>query len=219
MNAVDIALLCVGLFFVVRGMMKGLSGEIMSLVGTVGGFTCAIRFYGPFAAILMENFGLSLLASTILSMLAIFFLLFFGCAMIEMSLKKVLSGTNLTFTDKLLGAIVGLLKMYVISLLVLIGGNILAPVAGDAWMKESRVLAVSAFTYPAASSLLESAGLLPNVIDIQEEAKKYIMRQAGESILGGASGDLAVPGAGGLGLPGLAIPESENPSASGDTAP
>jgi membrane protein required for colicin V production len=228
MNVVDAVLLGLGLFFILRGIMKGLSGEIISLVGTVGGFVCAIRFYEPFADILARKFGATALVSTILSMLAIFSLIFFGSAMLEMSIKKIISKTRLTFTDKLLGAFVGLLKLYFISLTVLIGGGIIAPMTGDAWMRESRVLAISAVTWPFAGPMLEKAGLLPNVAAIQEEARGYITRQAGRALIG-TSGDLTpgtgsqgIGGIGGiLGLGGAQAPAatSGDEAASGDTAP
>jgi membrane protein required for colicin V production len=206
MNAVDITLLVIGLFFVVRGMMKGLSGEVISLIGTVGGFVCAIRFYGPFAATLTEKFGLSTLLSTIISMLAIFSLIFFGSAALEMAVKKVISGTRLTFTDKLLGALVGIVKMYVITLMALIGGSILTPMTGDAWMSDSRVLSAVSVTWPFVGRLLDEVGLLPNVEGIQNEARNYIMRQAGRALTG-ASGDV---------LPDFSAPAS---SVSGDIPP
>jgi len=196
MSVTDIVLLLVGLFFIVRGIMKGLSGEIISLFGAVGGFACSIRFYTPFAAILTQNFGMSLLLSTILSMLAIFFLIFFGCALLEMSIKKVISKTNLTSTDKFLGAFVGFFKMYVISLMVLIGGIIITPMTGDEWMKESRVLSVASVTWPLVSPLLDKVGIIPDINAIQAEARDYVIRQASKSLLG-ASGDL-IPGPGAI---------------------
>ncbi|MDR3076978.1 MAG: CvpA family protein [Synergistaceae bacterium] len=216
MSAVDIILLMVGLFFVVRGLMKGLSGEIISLIGTVGGFVCAIRFYEPFAAILVEKFGASATVSTILAMLAIFSVIFFGCSMLEMGIKKVLSKTNLTLTDKFLGAVVGLFKMYVISLMVLIGGGIVSPMTGDAWMRDSRVLQIASVTFPYVSPLMERAGILPDFAAIQEDARNYITRQAGSAIMG-ASGDL-LPGTGMPGLPGIGIP-GLLPAISGDGMP
>ncbi|MDR1580746.1 MAG: CvpA family protein [Synergistaceae bacterium] len=201
MSAVDIALLAAGIFFVVRGIMKGISGEVISLLGTVGGFFCSIRFYEPFAAILMTNFGMSAAPATILSMLAIFFVIFFGCAMIETLVKKVIKKTSLTVTDKTLGALVGLFKMYVIALLVLVGGFAIQPLTGDAWIQKSRVLSAVSITWPVASDLLDRAGLLPDISTIQEEAREYIIRQAGRAMrdasedvmIQALSGDAALP--------------------------
>ena len=199
MTAVDIVLLMAGAFFVVRGLMKGLSGEFFSLVGTLGGFACSIRFYDPFAGILIEKFGASIIIATILSMLVIFFVIFFGCSLLDTVIKKIISKTNLTFTDKFFGGAVGFIKMYFLTLIVLIAGAIVTPMTGDAWMKNSRVLSVTSITWPFVSPLLERTGLMPDVTAIQEQAREYIIRQAG-SVLTGTSGDVA-PGAGGL-MPG-----------------
>jgi membrane protein required for colicin V production len=158
MSAIDIALIAAGVFFVVRGIMKGISGEVISLFGTVGGFFCSVKFYEPFAAILMTNFGMSAVTATILSMLAIFFVIFFGCAMIETLVKKVIKKTSLTAADKTLGALVGLFKIYVIALLVLIGGSVIQPIAGNAWIHKSRILSAVSITWPMASDLLDKAG-------------------------------------------------------------
>ncbi|MDR0651919.1 MAG: CvpA family protein [Synergistaceae bacterium] len=193
MSAVDIALLAAGIFFVVRGIMKGISGEVISLLGTVGGFFCSIRFYEPFRDILMKNFGMSVTLATILSMLAIFFVIFFGSAMIEMLVKKVITKTNLTVTDKTLGALVGLFKMYMIALLVLVGGFAIQPLAGDAWIQKSRVLSAVSITWPVASDLLDRAGLLPDINAIQEGAREYILRQAGRAMQD-TSGDMTLQG-------------------------
>ncbi|MDR3164015.1 MAG: CvpA family protein [Synergistaceae bacterium] len=197
MSFVDIGLLVIGIFFVVRGIMKGFSGEVISLLGTVGGFFCSIKFYGPFAAILMTNFGMSAVAATILSMLAIFFVIFFSCVMIEALVKKVIKKTNLTITDKTLGALVGLFKTYVIALLVLVSAFIIQPLAGDAWILESRVLSAVSITWPVASDLLDKVGLLPKIDAIQEQAREYIIHQAGRAMQD-ASGDITAPPFGGI---------------------
>ena len=189
MTAVDIVLLAAGVFFIVRGLMKGLSGEFFSLVGTLGGFFCAIRYYDPFAEILIETFGASVLAATIISMLAIFFAIFFGCSLLDMVIKKIITKTNLTVTDKFLGGVVGIVKMYFLTLIVLIAGAITTPMTGDAWMKSSRVLSVTSVTWPFVSPLLEQMGLMPDVAAIQEQAMEYIYRHAG-SVLMGTSPDV-----------------------------
>jgi membrane protein required for colicin V production len=219
MSAVDIALLAAGVFFVVRGIMKGISGEVISLFGTVGGFFCSIKFYEPFAAILMTNFGMSAAPATILSMLAIFFVIFFGCAMIETLVKKIIKKTSLTVTDKTLGALVGLFKTYMITLLVLVGAFVIQPLAGDAWIQKSRVLSAVSITWPIASDLLDRAGLLPDINAIQEEAREYIIRQAGRAIQD-ASGDVTILGlSGDVIMPRLGVPLSGGDASPDETEP
>jgi len=179
MSPVDIVLLAVGVFFIARGLVKGLTGEIFSLVGTVGGFILAILYHEPFAEILSgEKFGISVLAATIISMLVIFFVIFFGCALLDTVIKKVIKKTNLTFTDKFFGGIVGVIKMYFVALTVLVAGIITEPITGDAWMKNSRVLTATSVTWPFVSPLLENAGLMPDVAALQEKARDYIMQHA-----------------------------------------
>ena len=182
MTAVDIILLAAGVFFLVRGIIKGLSGEVFSLVGTVGGFVCSIRFYDPFAEILIERFEASLLAATIISMLGIFFAIFFGCSLLDIVVKKIILKTNLTVTDKVLGGVVGFIKLYFLTLIVLIAGAITAPMTGDSWMKNSRVLSATSVTLPFVSPLLEQSGLMPDLAALQEQARDYIYRHA-ESVM------------------------------------
>jgi uncharacterized membrane protein required for colicin V production len=194
MSVIDIAMLFIGVFFIARGIFRGLSGEIISLFGTVGGFVCAIKFYGPLEDIMMEKLGASVLVATIASMLAIFLVIFFGCSLLESGVKKIISKTSLTSTDKFLGACVGMAKLYIITLFVLVGGEVLAPVTGGAWdaaLSESRVMAVTMFTWPLVSPSLERAGLLPDIGTIQDRARDYLTRQATQAILDASSGDVS----------------------------
>ncbi|MDR1508762.1 MAG: CvpA family protein [Synergistaceae bacterium] len=208
MSVIDIIMLFIGIFFIARGVFRGLSGEIISLFGTVGGFVCAIKFYGPLENILMERLGASVLVATIASMLAIFFVIFFGCSLLETGVKKVISKTSLTSADKFLGACAGVVKLYIITLFVLVGGAILAPVTGGAWdaaLARSRVMAITMFTWPLVSPPLERAGLMPDIGAIQDRARDYLTRQAGRALQDGASEDVSDP-----------VPERAIPTSSGD---
>jgi hypothetical protein len=135
--------------------------------------------------------------------------------MIETLVKMIIKKTSLTATDKTLGVLVGLFKTYVIALLVLVGGFVIQPLAGDAWIHKSRVLSAVSITWPIASDLLDKAGLLPNIDAIQEEAREYVIRQAGRA-LRDASGDVTIPGLSGdiMLLPGEnASPDAAEPGA------
>ena len=194
MNVIDITMLFIGIFFIVRGIFRGFSGEIISLFGTAGGFICAIKFYGPLENILMERLGTSVLVATIASMLAIFLVIFFGCSLLETGVKKIISKTSLTSTDKFLGACVGVVKLYIITLFVLVGGAILAPVTGGAWdaaLSQSRVMAVTMYTWPLVYPSLERAGMIPDIEAIQDRARDYLMRGAVQTVLDGSSGDIS----------------------------
>ncbi|MDR1650935.1 MAG: CvpA family protein, partial [Synergistaceae bacterium] len=120
MSVTDIILLAIGMFFVVRGLFRGLTGEIFSLLGTAGAFFCAMKFNGTISGILQERLGLSPAIATIITMLGIFFVVFFGCSFLEWTFKKVIEKTKLTATDKFLGAGVGAVKFYVVALFALL---------------------------------------------------------------------------------------------------
>jgi membrane protein required for colicin V production len=184
MNVTDVCLLLLGGFFIVRGIIRGFSGELISLISVVGGVYCALKFYPPLSAVLMKKFGLSLFSSGAAAMLGLFLLVFFSCAMLDKGLKRILTGTSLSGTDKMFGAIAGFIKIYMISLSLLIGGMILSPVTGDAWVSESSMLIATAKTWPVVSPILEGAGLLPDLSDLQREARRYIMRQASRRLFG-----------------------------------
>lgn len=182
MNVTDVALLVAGSYFIIRGAFKGFSGELLSLIGIIGGFYCSLTFYSPVAGFLSKQFGISTLASSAFTMLAIFMLIFSVCAISEKCAKKILKGTNLTWLDKFGGATAGFIKIYLISLLLLVAGMVMAPLSGDAWVRESRALVAAAKTWPYVYPLLDRVGVLPDLSELQAEAKEYIMQQASRSL-------------------------------------
>lgn len=182
MNVTDIVILALGSFFVIRGFFKGLSGEFFSLLGIIGGFYCSLAFYSPVASFLSQQFGISTLASSAIAMLAIFFLIFAACALCEKGTKKIIEGTSLTWFDKSCGAIAGFLKIYLVSLVLLVSGMLMSPVAGDAWVGESKALVATAKTWPYVYPALDRLGVLPDLSELQREAKEYIMRQASQKL-------------------------------------
>ncbi|MDR1472397.1 MAG: CvpA family protein [Synergistaceae bacterium] len=178
MNITDLALLVAGSYFVIRGLFRGISGELLSLLSVAGGFFCALRYYKAIAGVLTSNFDAAPLFAAAFSMLGIFGLVFFICSIVDGTLKKILGNANLTWADKLCGALAGFAKIYIIAMMVLVSGMILAPIAGDAWVRDSRALVLAARTWGLAYPLLDRAGLIPDIEEIQREARDYILQQA-----------------------------------------
>jgi uncharacterized membrane protein required for colicin V production len=201
MNAVDLILLAVGGYFVIRGIFRGITGELLSLLSVAGGFFCALRYYKTVSGALTSNLGVTPPLAAALSILGIFALIFLMCGLADRALKKILTGVNLTWADKLGGALAGFIKTYVIAMVLLICGMIAAPITGDAWARDSKALVLTARTWNLAYPLLESIGLSLDVEDIRRGAMDYITRQAAVSIsnlssdvilpLAGASGDIS----------------------------
>ena len=182
MNVTDIALLALGSYFVIRGLFRGLSGEILSLVSIVGGFYCSLTFYTPLARLITTHLGVTHLASSAFSMLAIFLTIAAGCAVAQKFLKTILRGTSLTWLDKTLGACAGFVKIYLIALVALVAGMVASPVAGDAWVQESKTLIAAAKTWPYVYPLLDRVGVLPDLNELQQEARDYIFKQASKNL-------------------------------------
>lgn len=178
MNTTDLVLIVLGGYFIVRGLFRGLSGELLSLISVIGGFYCALTFYVRMAKILSRALELPPLVATPLAMTGIFVLVYVATSVVERFARKLLRATRLTWMDKLAGGVAGFIKSYLIALLLLVGGMILAPVTGDAWVKESEALRITAKTWPFIYPLLDRMGVLPNVESLQEEAASYIQKQA-----------------------------------------
>ncbi|MDR1515709.1 MAG: CvpA family protein [Synergistaceae bacterium] len=184
MNIVDMAFLLIGAFLIVRGAFRGASGEIFSLLSVVGGFYCATAFYAPAARMLSERLGLNHLIATGLSMIAIFLIVSLVCAAADKIIKKILNVSRLSLADKLGGAAVGLVKMYVLALLALVAGMIISPVTGGTWISGSKTLTATARTWPFVSPALNSLGLLPDLALLKDEARGYVIKQAAGSLYG-----------------------------------
>lgn len=196
MSPLDIVLLALGCWFVVRGLFKGFSGEFFSLVSVVGGFYCATRFYTPLAAMLRDATGLSQFVSSAVAMGAIFLVIFIVCAAGQRVARGLIKATRLSWLDKIFGAAAGFLKVYVISLLTLVVGMVASPVTGDAWVRDSIALTAAAKTWPYVGPVFQDLGILPDLAQLQENARAYILKQASRSIFGANGGtepEMAAP--------------------------
>lgn len=194
MNPLDGLLLAVGAFFVIRGLFRGLSGVLFSLIGLIGSMYCSFRFYPPLSAGITRFFGISPLFASAVAMFAIFFGIFFICALLERGLKRMIRFTNLTVTDKIAGGLAGFFITYSLALFLFVVGVLLSPFTGDAWVRDSKALSVVAQTWYVAYPALDRIGILPNLAELQEEAKRRLEEEAARSLREAnrspASGDL-----------------------------
>jgi membrane protein required for colicin V production len=193
-NAADVALLIAGVFFIARGLWRGLTGELYSLLLIIGGSWCALRFYAAPAQIISERFGLPYLAASAVSMLVIFFVILIICMIADKVAKKILRTADLSWADKILGGFAGFIKLYALTLILLVAGIILSPVTGDSWIRNSEVMTLTARTWPIAYPLLDKLGILPDVDKIKSDAAEYIEKQTAQTGAFGAvnSSDVSV---------------------------
>ena len=184
MNVTDVFILLLGSYFIIRGVFRGFSGEVFSLISIFGGFYCALSFYVPIADVITKYLGVTTIASSAFSMLLLFMLVFAVFTWIDKGVKKFLKGTRMSWIDKSFGAVAGFVKIYVVALMLLVMGMVLTPMTGDAWVRDSKTLIATAKTWPYVYPFLDEAGLIPDLATIQQEAKDYIMRLAQRRLFG-----------------------------------
>lgn len=182
MSVIDVVLIGIGCWFVIKGLLVGFTGEVMSLISVIGGFYCSARFSVHFSEIFSSAFGISPFAARAAAMVAIFLGIFIVCMIIKRILRRILKEIRLTALDKIFGALAGFIKIYVISLAVLLASMIIAPISDDAWVRDSKVLVATAKTWPHVSPVLDSLGLLPDLAEIQERARDHIANTASRAL-------------------------------------
>lgn len=178
MSAVDIALLALGGFFVIRGMIRGLSGEFFSLLGIAGGFYCSMTYCAPLSAATSAKWNVNPLITTAIAIVVIFSVVLLFCAITGKLVKKFLKATRLSRLDALLGSTAGLFKTLLCILAVLIIAIIVSPVTGNGWVRKSKVLMTTAQALPFIYPPLEKRGLVPNIEKIRVEAVEFLLNRS-----------------------------------------
>lgn len=160
-STADAIFLLVGVGFIALGIKRGLSGELFSLLGLVGGTYCALNFSPPIANFLIAKFDLYDLAARGLSMFAIFFAILSCISLLNKSTKKAIETVHLSLMDRLGGALAGATKAYVLFLVVFVGAALLSPIITPKWMKGSVVMELTGKSWPSVYPLLEEYGIIP----------------------------------------------------------
>ncbi|WP_457553165.1 CvpA family protein [Desulfobacula sp.] len=109
MNAFDIAIIVITSFFLIRGIFKGLIGELSGIIGVMAGFYGAYTYY-PLIAVYAEGW---IETPGIRNLMAFFFLF---CAiliivgLIAVLIRKLLRLVFLGWLDRILGLVFGAVK-------------------------------------------------------------------------------------------------------------
>lgn len=119
MSVLDIVLITLILFGLVRGLMKGFFVEIASLVALVAGVYGAIHFSNYAATFIDENSGWDQKTVNIMAFAATFLIIVLVIAIAGKALTKLADFAALGIVNKLLGAIFGALKIAVILSVIL----------------------------------------------------------------------------------------------------
>lgn len=158
----DIVIAFVAVTFMVRGLLRGLSGEFFSLLGVIGGVFLAWKYSGALAALIRSfwttgNETLVLLLAMVLLYVAAVITATLVCRMVKAFLKF----TSLTLADRMLGLAAGALKVIVLVLFVYGAVTTYSSVVPTEWMRQSMVMEYTERAWPMVQSFLERHGLFP----------------------------------------------------------
>lgn len=128
MGLVDIAILVILGFFLLKGMFRGLLREVCSLLGLVLGGIFAFTFHLPLAQFLQDSFKLPTQLCVWGSFLAIFLIIIILFAVIGLVLHRFVKLVFLGGFNRLAGAIFGIIQgVVVLSMIVLALSSSVAP--------------------------------------------------------------------------------------------
>jgi len=165
MNALDVAFLGILGVSLLYSTWKGFVRDVFSLVGMLGGFVIAARFY-PVAAAWVKPWVSTPWAASLLGCAAIFVVSFLAISMLGRMVWRSLRILRLGWVDRVAGFGFGLLKG------VLLCAGLL--VVLDAFL-------------PPKTPLLAESSLAPSVREITREIGRRIPGQLGERFRGGQS--------------------------------
>ena len=119
MNPLDILIIIIVLFCLIRGIFRGIIKELSSIVGVLGGFYGAYTYYpliAKFLARWISNTGYL----NILSFMIIFCLIFIIISILGIIIKYLLRIAFLGWVDRVCGAGFGIIKGILIVSVILI---------------------------------------------------------------------------------------------------
>ena len=170
MSWVDYCIVAVLALSVLMGLLRGFIGEVLALACWIAAFWVAWVF-GPQLAAAFT--AIDTPSARLLLGYAICFLgVLMAGAILSFLMRKLIAGSGLSGSDRLLGMVFGLIRgLALVTLLVLVLG--FTPLARDPWWQNSQLLPtfqrtagwISARLPPEVSKYLDLRALLPQLPD------------------------------------------------------
>lgn len=137
MNWLDIIILVIFTYCLIRGIFRGMLRELSSIIGVLAGFYAAYTYY-PLAGGWLGRFLPSAEYLDIIGFLLIFTLVFLLVGIVGFIIKYLLNITFLGWTDRVFGAAFGMVKAVLIAAILLIALTAFLP-KGSPVVKQSRL--------------------------------------------------------------------------------
>jgi len=146
-------------FFVVRGAMRGLTGEIISLLGLIASVLCSWTFAQPMGALVLNHFPAWNSAITeLVCAAAIFIGVSLAFSVLNRIMRTLVRAANLTFLDHFMGAISGALRAFVVVLFIYGVMSIISPAVPSDWMEDSMAMQGASAVWPTILQIMTDSG-------------------------------------------------------------
>jgi len=147
-------------FFVLRGGVRGLTGEIVSLLGLIVSVFVGWTFYQPLSTIVLHYFPeWNPTITELVCAVVIFMAVSLSFATLSKMVRFVIRMANLTFMDYVMGAVCGAVRTFVIVLFIYGVVSMFPIIPGD-WMEDSLAMQGAAFVWPTVFQALINSGLI-----------------------------------------------------------
>ncbi|NOX34848.1 MAG: CvpA family protein [Deltaproteobacteria bacterium] len=161
MNAFDVAVIVIIAFCLIRGLFKGLIGEISGIIGVVAGFYGAYTYY-PLITVYVEKWIKTPGIRNLIAFFILFCAVLFVISLISVVIRKFLKLVFLGWVDRIFGLVFGAAKgMLVASILFIM---------------------ITTFL-PKSSNILTGSKFSPYVADVSKAMTLFVSRNTRKSFL------------------------------------
>ena len=120
MNMLDWVLVCIGAFWVLRGLIRGAISQIFGIAGIFAGFLVAAYEYLPVSAFMTAQFpSISGTLALPLSFILLFLCTWFTIAVVGSWIVRFVRRAGLGFVDRLWGAMIGFGKALLFAIMAI----------------------------------------------------------------------------------------------------
>jgi membrane protein required for colicin V production len=159
MNPLDILIIIILAYGLIRGIFRGMIKEISSIIGVLAGFYAAYSYY-PLLAKTLDHWITSVVVLNIISFTFIFCFVFFIISLIGVVIKYLMNLASMGWFDRILGLAFGCIKGILIVSVILV--------------------ALTAFL-PKGAPIIKTSFLAPHVTMISEKMAIVISKEMKQS--------------------------------------
>ena len=146
-------------FFIVRGVIRGLTGEVISLFGLIASVLCGWKFAHPMSVVVQNYFPTwNPIVTELACAVIIFACVSLAFAVVSEIVKFLVKAAKLTFLDHVMGAVSGGVRTFVILLFIYGVMSIFSPILPSEWMKNSVAMKGASVVWPVVLNVMKNNG-------------------------------------------------------------